>query len=70
LQLKDMASQSSENEKAVQAAEAKELALLAQQRELTAREKQLDQDVGIGRINTLPPWTHVHQTTAATVLSP
>jgi len=45
LQLKDMASQLSEKDKAVQAAEAKELALLAQQRELTAREKQLDQDV-------------------------
>lgn len=45
LQLKDMESQLSEKEKAVKSAEAKELALLAQQRELAAREKQLDQDV-------------------------
>ncbi|MEN8107501.1 MAG: DUF2130 domain-containing protein [Pseudomonadota bacterium] len=45
LQLKDMESQLSEKDKAVQAAEAKELALLAQQRELAAREKQLEQDV-------------------------
>ena len=28
-----------------------------------------DEFLGIGRINTLSPWTHVHQTTAATVLS-
>ena len=45
LQLKDMESRLSEKDKAVQAAEAKELALLARQRELAAREKQLDQDV-------------------------
>ena len=45
LQLKDMESQLSEKNKAVQAAEAKELALLAGQRELAARAKQLDQDV-------------------------
>jgi len=45
LQLKDMESQLSEKNKAVQAAEAKELALLAGQRELAARTKQLDQDV-------------------------
>jgi len=45
LQLQDMESQLSEKDKAVQAAEAKELALLARQRELAAREKQLDQDV-------------------------
>ena len=45
LQLKDMESQLSEKDKAVQAAEAKELALLARQRELATREKQLDQDV-------------------------
>jgi len=45
LQLKDMESQLSEKDKAVQAAEAKELALLAGQRELAARAKQLDQDV-------------------------
>jgi hypothetical protein len=45
LQLKDMASQLSEKDKAVQAAEAKELALLAGQRELDKRAKQLDQDV-------------------------
>jgi len=45
LQLRDMESQLSEKDKAVQAAEAKELALLAQQRELATREKQLDQDV-------------------------
>jgi len=45
LQLKDMESQLSEKDKAVQAAEAKELALLAGQRELAEREKQLDQDV-------------------------
>jgi hypothetical protein len=45
LQMKDMESQLSEKDRAVQAAEAKELALLAQQRELSAREKQLDQDV-------------------------
>ena len=45
LQLKDMESQLSEKDKAVQAAEAKELALLAGQRELAKRAKQLDQDV-------------------------
>ena len=45
LQLHDMESQLSEKDKAVQAAEAKELALLARQRELAAREKQLEQDV-------------------------
>lgn len=45
LQLKDMESRLSEKDKAVQAAEAKELALLAQQRKLATREKQLDQDV-------------------------
>ena len=45
LQLKDMESQLSEKDKAVQAAEAKELALLAGQRELAVRVKQLDQDV-------------------------
>jgi len=45
LQLKDMESQLSEKNKAVQAAEAKELALLAGQRELAVREKQLEQDV-------------------------
>ena len=45
LQLKDMESRLSEKDKAVQAAEAKELALLARQRELATREKQLDQDV-------------------------
>jgi hypothetical protein len=45
LQLKDMESQLSEKDKVVQAAEAKELALLAGQRELAARAKQLDQDV-------------------------
>jgi len=45
LQLKDMESQLSEKDKAVQAAEAKELALLAGQRELAVRAKQLDQDV-------------------------
>ncbi|MGB5718151.1 MAG: DUF2130 domain-containing protein [Gammaproteobacteria bacterium] len=45
LQLRDMESQLSEKDKAVQAAEAKELALLARQRELATREKQLDQDV-------------------------
>jgi hypothetical protein len=45
LQLQDMESQLSEKDKAVQAAEAKELALLARQRELAAREKQLEQDV-------------------------
>ena len=45
LQIKDMESQLSEKDKAVQAAEAKELALLAGQRELAARAKQLDQDV-------------------------
>jgi hypothetical protein len=45
LQLTDMQSQLSEKDKAVQAAEAKELALLAAQRELDVREKQLDQDV-------------------------
>ncbi len=45
LQLRDMETQLSEKDKAVQAAEAKELALLARQRELATREKQLDQDV-------------------------
>ena len=45
LQLTDMESQLIEKNKAVQAAEAKELALLAQQRELATREKQLEQDV-------------------------
>ena len=45
LQLRDMESQLSEKDKAVQEAEAKELALLAGQRELAAREKQLEQDV-------------------------
>ena len=45
LQLRDMESQLSEKDKAVQAAEAKELALLARQRELASREKQLDQAV-------------------------
>jgi hypothetical protein len=45
LQMKDMELQLSEKDKAVQAAEAKELALLAGQRELAAREKQLEQDV-------------------------
>jgi len=45
LQLRDMESQLSEKDKVVQAAEAKELALLARQRELVTREKQLDQDV-------------------------
>ena len=45
LQLRDMETRLSEKDKAVQAAEAKELALLAGQRELAAREKQLDQDV-------------------------
>jgi hypothetical protein len=45
LQLRDMETQLSEKDKAVQAAEAKELALLAGQRELAARAKQLDQDV-------------------------
>jgi hypothetical protein len=43
VQLQDMESQLSEKDKAVQAAEAKELALLARQRELAAREKQLEQ---------------------------
>ena len=45
LQLRDMESQLSEKDQAVKAAEAKELALLAGQRELAAREKQLEQDV-------------------------
>ena len=45
LQMKDMELQLSEKDKAVKAAEAKELALLAGQRELAAREKQLEQDV-------------------------
>ena len=45
LRLKDMESQLSEKDQAVQAAEAKELALLAGQRELATREKQLEQDV-------------------------
>ena len=45
LQLQDMQSQLSEKDKAVQAAEAKELELRARQRELATREKQLDQDV-------------------------
>ena len=45
LQLRDMESQLSEKDRAVQAAEAKELALLARQRELATREKQLDQAV-------------------------
>ena len=45
LQLRDMQSQLSEKDRAVQAAEAKELALLARQRELATREKQLEQDV-------------------------
>ena len=45
LQMKNMELQLSEKDKAVQAAEAKELALLARQRELVTREKQLEQDV-------------------------
>ena len=45
LQLKDMELQLSEKDKVIQAAEAKELALLARQRELAEREKQLDKDV-------------------------
>ena len=45
LQLRDMESQLSEKDKVVQAAEAKELALLARQRELATREKQVDQNV-------------------------
>ena len=45
VQMKDMQLQLSEKDKAVAAAEKKELALLAGQRELAAREKQLDQDV-------------------------
>lgn len=45
LKLQDMELQLSEKDRAVQAAEEKELALLQQQRELTAREKQLDQAV-------------------------
>jgi len=45
LQLQDMQSQLSEKDKAVQAAEAKELELRARQRELATREKQLDEDV-------------------------
>lgn len=45
LKLQDMELQLSEKDRAVQAAEEKELALLKQQRELTAREKQLDQAV-------------------------
>ncbi|MGB5442711.1 MAG: DUF2130 domain-containing protein [Gammaproteobacteria bacterium] len=45
LQLQDLQSQLSEKDKAVQAAEAKELELRARQRELAGREKQLDEDV-------------------------
>lgn len=45
VQLQDMELQLSEKDKAVQAAEKKELDLLARQRELAAREKQLDQAV-------------------------
>ncbi|MGB5340208.1 MAG: DUF2130 domain-containing protein [Gammaproteobacteria bacterium] len=45
VQLQDMQLQLSEKDKAVQAAEKKELDLLARQRELAAREKQLDQAV-------------------------